>query len=298
MEAAVISISHIVCPVDFSEFSRHALGYAEAFAERYDSRLSVVHVFPPPATLDLPEPIEANTATARARGELERFVGSVNGTRRVALRAVAGSTPGKTIVADAEEARADLLVLGSHGRSGFERLLLGSVTEDVIRHAPCPVLVVPRRIADEPTAPTAFRRVLCAVDFSEASLRALEYAMAIAEESDADLTLLHVYSFPPDLLPDPAAGASLAGLGEPMAAAKHRLEGLVPNGLRDYCVVDTVVQAGAVHSEILTAASALRADLIVMGVHGRSALSVMMFGSNTARVVRAATCPVLVVHRH
>src|SRR5207344_1571978 len=103
---------------------------------------------PPPPTLELQESVEATAASERAHGELQRFVGSVNGIRRVELRAIAGSGLAKTIVSDADEVRADLLVLGSHGRSGVDRLLLGSVTEEVIRHAPCPVLVVPCRIAE------------------------------------------------------------------------------------------------------------------------------------------------------
>ena len=130
-------------------------------------------------------------------------------------------------------------------------------------------------------------------------MKALEFAMAIAEETDADLTLLHVYAFPSDLLPASSSGpAALAGLREPMAAAKRQLEGLIPHVLRSGCVVDTMVEPGAVHRWILTAAVNLRADLIVMGVHGRSALGRMVFGSNTGRVVQGATCPVLVVRRH
>ena len=295
----MITISRVVCPVDFSDFSRHALEHAALVAKWYDARLLAVHVFPPPPSLDLPAAIEENSERERALGELRRFVASIDGVGNPdpELRAVAGSAIAKTIVSDAAETRADLLVLGSHGRAGFKRLLLGSVTEDVIRHATCPTLVVPRRIADDAAGPAAFRRVLCAVDFSDASLKALEYAMAIAEEGDAALTLLHVYAFPSDLLPPSSDDDAMAGLRELMQAERNRLETLVPDSLRTYCTVETVVRPGAVHHEILTAAAESKSDIIVMGVHCRGAFDVMMFGSNTARVVRAATCPVLIVPR-
>ena len=110
------------------------------------------------------------------------------------------------IVAQLEATDADLLVLGTHGRSGFQRLFLGSVTEKVIRKACCPTLVVPPRAPDvAPTAPVQFRRILCPVDFSESSLRAFAHAVNMAEEADAHLTLLHVIETPTVISPEPAA---------------------------------------------------------------------------------------------
>ena len=90
---------------------------------------------------------------------------------------------------------ADLLVIGTHGRSGFERLLLGSVTEKVLRKARCPVLTVPRRLPDAvPAGAVLYKRILCPVDFSASSLHALKYATSLAQESDGQLTVLHVVS--------------------------------------------------------------------------------------------------------
>ena len=89
--------------------------------------------------------------------------------------------------------KADLLVIGTHGRSGFERLVLGSVTEKVLRKASCPVLTVPKRLPDAvPVGPVLFKRILCPVDFSESSLHALSYAVSMAQEADGQLTVLHV----------------------------------------------------------------------------------------------------------
>ena len=97
----------------------------------------------------------------------------------------------------------DLLVMGTHGRSGFERLVLGSVTEKVLRKAACPVLSVPRNVGDVvPAPPVLFTRILCAVDFSDCSINALNHAMSLGQEADARLTVLHVIELPPELPPD------------------------------------------------------------------------------------------------
>jgi nucleotide-binding universal stress UspA family protein len=98
---------------------------------------------------------------------------------------------------------ADLLVMGTHGRSGFEQLLLGSVTEKVLRKASCPVLTVPRRHPDAvPETPVLFKEILCPVDFSDCSMRALNHAMSLAQEADAHLTVLHVMASEVEHTPD------------------------------------------------------------------------------------------------
>ena len=94
---------------------------------------------------------------------------------------------------------ADLVVMGTHGRSGFERLVLGSVTERVLRKSACPVLTVPKGIPDVATPPVLFNRIVCAVDFSDCSMHALNYAMSLAQEADAHLTVVHVIELPPDV---------------------------------------------------------------------------------------------------
>src|SRR4029453_9813185 len=104
------------------------------------------------------------------------------------------------ILAQAGALKADLLVMGSHGRTGFERVLLGSVTEKVIRKAGCPVMIVPRAAHDlERGGPLSFHNILCPVDFSDGSVNAMRYALSIAEESDAELTLLNAIEVPPEL---------------------------------------------------------------------------------------------------
>jgi nucleotide-binding universal stress UspA family protein len=159
-------------------------------------------------------------------------------------------------------------------------------------------MVVPRRAPDAAIGePVQFRGILCPVDFSEGSTNALSYALNLAEEADAQLTVLHVIEIPPELRENPlSAGFDVDGVRAAAEAdALRRLRDLVPEQARSYCTVETAVREGAAYREILKVAAERRSDLIVMGVQGRGAVDLMLFGSNAARVVRAAACPVLVV---
>jgi nucleotide-binding universal stress UspA family protein len=195
---------------------------------------------------------------------------------------------------------ADLLVIGTHGGSGFERLVLGSVTEKVLRKARCPVLTVPRRLSDPvPSGPVLFKRILCAVDFSESSMHALKYALSLAQEADGCLTVMHVLA--PELVGAVGIGeehVSLAALhrqGE--EEARQQLEMAVPQSARAYCKAESILLRGKPWREILQVASDRQAELIVMGVQGRGAADLLFFGSTTHHVVRQAVCPVLTLRR-
>jgi nucleotide-binding universal stress UspA family protein len=297
----VIELGHILCPVDFSEFSERALHHAMAMARWYDARLTVLHIFVNLPTLDVP-PITLNDSDRRELlTEMRRLAGQPPPDLSIDFLVREAPDVRRDILDQAEALKADLLVIGSHGRSGFEKLLLGSVTEQVIRKATCPVMVVPRGAPDAVgTEPVHFSRILCPVDFSDASLSALEYAMDIAQEANAQLTVVHVINVPPELRAHyPASGDFNVDDIRRAAQAEclRHLRSLIPESVRTYCGVETVVQEGAAYGQILRVAAEHKSDLIVMGVHGRGAMDLMLFGSNTARVIRAATCPVLVVRQ-
>ena len=210
------------------------------------------------------------------------------------------------ILSQATDMKADLLVMGTHGRSGFERLLLGSVTEKMLRKASCPVLTVPRRHPDAvPATPVLFKQILCPVDFSDCSMQALNYAMSLAQEADAHLTVLHVIGDELEVTPD-AYGAIIMNDLESLADfrrrheddARKRLErGRARVGCRVLQCGDDGVEGGKPSREILRVAAEQQTDLIVVGVQGRGAADLMFFGSTTNHVVREATCPVLTVRR-
>ncbi len=207
--------------------------------------------------------------------------------------------PASCILDRANTFAADLIVVGTHGTSGFEHLVLGSVAEKVLRKANCAVLTVPAHAARTSALP--FRRVLCAVDFSAWSLRAFELARSLAQESRAALVAVSVIEWPwpeppaPTFAELPAEQAiALSGFRRDReTSALEQLAKLAGDPARTGVTFEPRISHGKAHVEILRTAADVGADLIVIGVHGRNTLDLNLFGSTTHQVVRQATCPVL-----
>ena len=308
----MIEIQSILCPIDFSDYSRRALDHAVALARRYESTITVMHVFSTvPVEAYAPgmpgfEPIVLTRADRdQLLVEMKRFIDTESAPGVPMDATIREGDTASEILSQAIDMKADLLVMGTHGRSGFERLLLGSVTEKVLRKASCPVLTVPRRHPDAvPATPELFKQILCPVDFSDCSMQALNTAMSLAQEADAHLTVLHVMAYELEVTPD-AYGAIITNDRESLADfrrrreddARQRLKEAVPETVAAYCRVETMVSNGKPSREILRIAAEQQTDLIVVGVQGRGAADLMFFGSTTNHLVREATCPVLTVRR-
>jgi nucleotide-binding universal stress UspA family protein len=301
----MIEIRRILCPTDLSDIAPRAFDHAWALARFHQAEVELAYVsepllpgpvapasYPPWAVLDpavrgrLQSALEALAAPAGAVGVPVRF----------------GVYEGRVVAEILDRARAwpaDVVVMGTHGRGGFERWVLGSVTEKVLRKAPCPVLTVPPPAEGlHPSGAVLFRRIVCPVDFSGASLGALGHALKLAEESCAEITVLHVLEWPVEDEP----GARIAGFDVPEFRrylekdAREKLRGIVPEEARNWCRPRQEVVGGRPWREILRVAEARQADLVVMGVRGRNPVDIALFGSTTQHVVRGARCPVLVVH--
>ena len=296
----MIRIRHILCPVDFSPFARRALDHAAVLARWYEAELTILHVSPVMPTLFGMEPA-VNAATLapfdrEALGrELLNFVGeTVNATPRPQLLVRSGPAAA-TILHHAVENETDLIVLGTHGRTGFERFLLGSVTEKVVRKAQCPVLTVPRGASEAADRPR-FGRILCAVDFSPASDRAAQYALSLAQEAKSRLTMLHVVEWLPDHSFAKYPGFDVDHFRKSLLTdARARAEALIPEEARAWCETDTRIVCGKPYEEIVRVAHDDLADLVVLGVHGHGPVDRVLFGSTPQQVVRQAECPVLTV---
>jgi nucleotide-binding universal stress UspA family protein len=296
----VIAIQRVLCPVDLSEFSARALAHAVALARWYRAEVIVLHVFtavPPPASV-----FEGAATPSLAEPDRQRIEDWV---RQFAEPHLQPEVPARIEIREGAAAagiveaaaNADLLVMGTHGRGGFERLLLGSTTEKVIRTAPCPVLTVPPHAEGAPLdVPAAFKRIVCATDFSPSSRKALEYALSLAQEADARLTLVHALDWP-FLEPgeDPLDQSLAVSRQEALEDLEERLRRAIPEEARTWCEPEERLVAGRAHREIVSIAAETGAGLIVMGAQGRGALDRAFFGSTTSQVVRHATCPVLTV---
>lgn len=307
----MIEIRRILCPIDFSDHSRRALDHAVAIARWYDSAVTVLHVFSTapvaayaPGAPDLQSIVLTREDRDQLLDHMTRFIAAESPPDVPVEPSIREGLPSTEILDHATAMDADLLVLGTHGRSGLDRLVLGSVAEKVLRKATCPVLTVPHNLPDAvPAAPVLFKHVLCPVDFSDCSLHALNYAMSLAQEADGQLIVMHtMYGLEdsPDLFDTVLTDDRLS-----LAEFRHRREEEIQQRLKDavpetvaaYCQVETLVSRGKPGREILRIARERTSDLIVMGIHGRRAADLMFFGSTTQHVVRHAACPVLTLRK-
>lgn len=297
----MIRISQILCPVDLSNASATAFAYASMLSRWYDAPVTAIQMI----WVGVPTLSPASAPFVLTPAQLQEFTRDLE--TFVAAHTPAG-TPRATVVLREgpmvqgilEEARtrgADLIVMGTHGRGGFEHLVLGSVTEKVLRKATIPVLTVPPRVTQVPAVARPFNAVLCAVDFSPASLRALRYAESLAAESGKRLILVHVLDWITDRPLPPGLGTEvLAAQRRQESAALQDLRAAVSADVREWCACEELTAAGRPYEQILRVAEEQRADLIVIGVHGRHAIERALFGSTTTQIVRRAPCPVLTVH--
>ena len=293
-------IDHVICPVDLSESSTGALRYAFAWANWYGARVEVVHVAPltvlsAPLT-GMAFPVDQRSL-AEIRRDVERFVAGVpNPGVAVGIQVLEGD-PSSVIRRLTEWHQRAVIVMGSHGRTGIERFILGSVTDRVVGSAVAPTLIVPPHdAAQAPGADPVFRRILCAVDLLPSSLEGLRYALSLATEADATLDVVHVVE---------EAAADAVQLTQHFRVpeylryrADEALEDLrthLSENARMGCTILERVVFGSPAAAILREARDIDAELIVLGSGDHAHLRSLWLGSATGRIVRESACPILVV---
>jgi nucleotide-binding universal stress UspA family protein len=288
-----IALKNILFLTDFSESSATAIPFATSIARAYGSVVHALHVLLPSAyTYITPDVAGAllDDQEDRARAEMQRVEAELVGLPRETI-IERGSAVWPVLSQVLKEREVDLIVLGTHGRTGAQKLLLGSSAEEVFRRARVPVLTIGPAVKTGAHSGGKFRCVLFATDFNAVSVVAAPYAISLAQENQARLILLHV-------LPTPKPGKAARPVEPSVAEAMHQLELLVPQDAELWCRLEPTVNHGEPGREILATADRCGADLIVLGVRGMDTLTGVATRLERAiayDVVAHAPCPVLTV---
>lgn len=286
-----IQLKNILFTTDFSASAAAALPYAGALAKRFGATVYALHVRTPvinPMTPPESWPAIEQAAAEEARERKESLRNALPGMETTVL--IEEGDVGTHLPAAVEKQNIDLIVLGTRGRTGMGKLMLGSGAEEILRTAECPVLTVGPQAPAEADKHGEFTRILYATSFSAEHQAAAPYAISLAQEFQAELTLLHV-------LPEPHVGEFVVPQ-DLLESSKTRLAHLMPADAEMWCVPEYLVERGDVAEKILDVAKRRNADLIVLGVHkaaGVPGAATHLPIATAHKVISQAHCPVLTV---
>jgi nucleotide-binding universal stress UspA family protein len=286
-----ISLKHILYATDFSPAAEAALPYVRGLTKQYGAKVHAVHVrlpatYPIVAPEMMPQYIEA--AEEQAKFEAQQLHEMLAGIPHDVSVSEGEIWP--TLSDMVRQQNIDLIVIGTQGRTGLGRTLIGSVAEEIFRSAPCPVLTVGPHISRDTERRLEMKEILYATDFSPESLSALPYAVSLAQEHQARLTILHVIG-------EPEVG-ELVHPENYVESTLRRLRELVQPEAQTWCEPNFRVERGPAAEKIMEVAIALGADLIVLGVRGGAGhmgVTTHLLRPTAHRVVAHAECPVLTV---
>lgn len=296
-----INFNKILCTTDLSELSKISLSAGVALAKEFNAKLYVCHI------IDLTiqaaygdvvlAPLELqNQTTDYAIDHISSFIGDQDIDWEALITT---GHPSDEISKFVSDHSIDLTVVATHGRSGLKRLVLGSVTERLMRILPCPLLIV-RSLEDDDTAiqhfGLSFKKILVGCDFSPYSDLAFQYALSLAQEFESEVHLVHVVE-------TPAYKGMMkfsVGQGEDFERALHtqikeKLSNMIPKECVAWCEPKMILLTGHPYEEIIKHSLLNHVDLIVLGIRGRNLIEALFTGSTTDRVLRQSPCPVLSV---
>lgn len=280
-------ITSILAPTDLSESSIPALRYARLFADRFVAKLTVMYTDPVVYPVDFVGSAEpffvaaTREHEAHLRDELAAHANPVLEERPYEMHVSVGQ-PVASILAAARDLHADFIVTGTHLRHGWRRALLGSVSEGVLHGSDCPVLTVASRDGHAGATPRAIANIVCPVNLTEVARVSLHAAARVAETFGAQLTVVHVLE--PNEVMNPAAD-------------EERVRRWVEPEVQERCSYRSLVMRGGAAERVLDCADDLGADLLIVGAQHKLFRDATVVGTTTERLIRFASCPVLVVPR-
>ena len=286
----------ILSAIDFSTFTDSIFYYSVALCKKYEAKLLLVHV-----TTDLKTLLEhSETALdvealqmSNIRYAQERLEERVKGLPIENEIIINQGTPADIISRLASEQQADMVITATHGKAGFKRIILGSVTEKLIKTLHCPLLVLPLQEHDlmPPAAvEIKLKKILVGCDFSSDSKLAFDYGFSLAQEFQAELHLSHVIK--PSLYKN-----EREGINQLRDRLEKKLEGLVPEACRDWCTAKIALLDGEPYMALMDYAKEQEMDMIVLGIRGHTLWEKLLVGSTTDRLIRHSPFPVLAVRQ-
>jgi nucleotide-binding universal stress UspA family protein len=299
-----LSLKNVLFATDFSATSEAAFPYATAICRHFGSMLHTAHVLSDASLLMMTGGVDYvsmstiyEDAHTEAKGKLDHISGRLEGIPH--RNYVRHGQVWKNLSEIVEENGIDLIVLGTHGRTGLGKLLLGSVAENILRHSPCPVLTVGPKVSGRAKLPEfqnrgrdlapvelELRQIVFATNFAQNSALIAQKAISLAEEFRARLTLLHV-------IEDYTQLGSRPG---PIEDGIRRLHDLIPKDAALQYLPETLLEFGSAPDCILTAASEREADMIVLGARSSVEVGTTHLPWSTAHhVIAQAHCPVLTI---
>ncbi|MDY0221106.1 MAG: universal stress protein [Desulfobacterium sp.] len=322
----------IICTVDFSDFTDTALSYSIALSREFNAKLFLVHVVievePLLKSSEIALDVQA-LQKSHMDNAFEQLTALVKKTDLPHEILIVKGDPADKIRDLALEHRADMVITATHGNSGIKRLLLGSVTEKLIKTIHCPLLVLNTQKFDLPSSspPGAtpgirLKKIMVGCDFSQDSKLAFDYGLSLAQEFQAELYLTHVVK-PSENLELKASDyidvtpadyvkwrssdyfemqkRSMDAKREKFDQLRENLERqlyfMVPEESRNWCTPRTALLDGEPYKELITYAQQEKIDMIVLGIRGHTLWEKLMVGSTTDRIIRQSPCPVLAVRQ-
>jgi nucleotide-binding universal stress UspA family protein len=282
-----IAIKSILAPTDMTDSTLPALRYARVFADRLSARLTIMYSEPIAYPVDSLAPVmpvfvePTPEEQARLRGDVAKHAAPAIGDRPYEVCVTVGQ-PIPAILASAKERKADLIVMGTHLRHGWRRALLGSVSEGVVHAANCPVLTVASPERRFRAAEYEITHILCPINYTEVARESVGIAARLAQAFGARLTIVH----------------ALEGDGaQDVGAEEQRIRQWVGQELNGTLEYRGLVVRGGPAERVLDCADDLAADLLVVGAQHKLFRDTAVIGTTTERLIRFASCPVLLVPR-
>jgi nucleotide-binding universal stress UspA family protein len=295
-----MTIQHILVPLDFSEFSEKALDFALAIAEKFQSQVTLFH-----AVVLFQDDVGEEQRLQEYEEWIKRREQNIhhqmnNSQQKAESRGLKvnsiikrGVNAADVIVEYLQDHPCNLVIMGTHGRTGLKHLLLGSVAEKVVRLSPIPVMTIHRSLQKLQVS-----KILIPIDFSIYSKDAADDAIALASSIGSSLEFIHVIEH--DIHPSFYA-AGIESIFQIDTGLKKRvitnLREFLADQLNPNIQAEYVVREGKAHKEIVDYAKEAQTDLIVIATHGLTGLDYILLGSTAEKVVRSANCPVLTVKK-